>query len=202
MPVEFSIQEKVMKLSPPQQQKLRMLGSQAPHSVTLVGQYPLPNTNVVALVCSAKAPASILLAVHDLAQQWRSGSQAILSGFHSTVEQEAFEILLRGGSGQVVYCPARSMPRRFKAAWQTALTAGHLSIISPFPQTVRRATKETAIFRNRFMAALAGKVLIPYAHPGSSSEQLAQEAKQWGKPVYTLAHSANQHLIDAGIQIW
>jgi hypothetical protein len=194
-------QVNIEELSTVRQQQLHVLGKQAPQAISFVGANRLQESVIVGLICSAKAPASILLAVHDLAQQWRAGSQTIISGFHSTVEQEAFEILLRG-PGQIIYCPPRSIPSRLKPAWQAAMTAGYLSLISPFPDTVRRGTKELAVFRNRFVATLADKVLIPYAHPGSSSEQLAHEVKQWGKSVFTLAHPANQHLIDAGILTW
>ncbi|MBE2202470.1 MAG: DNA-processing protein DprA [Anaerolinea sp.] len=155
----------------------------------------------LALFCSAKAPAGILLAIHDLAQQWRQGSHVIISGFHSPVEQEAFEILLRG-PGQVIYCPARGLPKRFPPAWREALEAGRLTILSPFPDSVRRATKETAIYRNRIVAALADTVLVAYAHPGSSTEQLAQEVLAWGKPIYTINQTTGQRLIDFGVLVW
>lgn len=41
----------------------------------------------VALFCSTKVPASILLQVHDLAQEWRTSQRLVLSGFHAPVEQ-------------------------------------------------------------------------------------------------------------------
>jgi len=195
------IQPNIVELPPLRQQQLHVLGDQAPHAVSLVGKNCLQEPGLVALICSAKAPASILLAVHDLAQQWRTSSQTILSGFHSTVEQEALEILLRG-PGQLVYCPARSLPRRLKPAWQAALSAGYLTLISPFPESVRRATKETAVTRNRFIAALADTILIAYAHPDSSTQQLAYEAKAWSRSVYVLPNSANHHLVCAGFPIW
>ena len=178
------------------------LGSEtSPGQLTVIGPTELRINGSLALLCSAKAPASILLAVHDLAQQWRLGPQTIVSGFQSPVEQEAFEILLRG-PGQVIYCPARSLPRRIKPQWQAALDAGRLTILSPFPDHVRRITKETAIYRNRLVAALADEVLIAYAHPGSSTERLAQEVRQWGKPVSTLPHRSNAHMQLAGIPVW
>jgi hypothetical protein len=74
----------------------------------------------LALLCSAKAQASILLAVPDLAQQWRASGVPIISGFHSPMEQKALTILLRE-LGSAILCPA----------------------------------KETAVYRNRFAAALA-----------------------------------------------
>lgn len=180
---------------------LAHLGHTAPDQLNILGQGHLLFDNSVALLCSAKAPAGILLAVHDLAQQWRQGTQVIISGFHSPVEQEAFEILLRG-PGQVIYCPARSLPKRLKPAWRTALDAGRLTLISPFPNTIRRATKETAIFRNRFIAALADTIFIAYAHPGSSTEQLAKEVLEWGKPVRTLSHESTNSLRAIGVTLF
>lgn len=180
------------------------LGKEAPPRLAVWGcaaLWPITPNGLLALVCSAKAPAGILLAVHDLAQQWRHEPQVIISGFHSPVEQEAFEILLRG-PGQIIHCPARGLPKRLKPAWQPALDAGRLTILSPFPDSVRRATKETAIYRNRFVAAMADAVLVAYAHAGSSTEQLAQEMVGWGKSIYTLDHPTNGNLIALGAHVW
>lgn len=167
------------------------LGNAAPDQINLILD------NSVALLCSAKAPVGILLAMHDLAQQWRYGPQVIISGFHSPVGQEALEILLRG-PGQSIYCLARGLPRRLKPTWRTALDAGRLTLISPFPDTIRRATKETAIFRNRIIVALADTVLLAYTHPGSSTEQLAKEVSGWGKSDYTLAHERKHRFFTGG----
>lgn len=177
------------------------LNRQAPDKVVVWGNrgWPVAAGQLLALICSAKAPASTLLAVHDLAQQWRHGEQVIISGFHSPVEQEAFEILLRG-PGHLIYCPARSLPKRLKSTWRTALDDGRLTILSPFPDSVGRATKETAVYRNRFIAALADAVLIAYAYPGSSTEQLAKEVLGWGKPVYTLPHDSTWPLQSLGVK--
>jgi len=43
-------------------------------------------------------------------------------------------------------------------------------------------------------------VLIAHTQPGSKTEQLAQEVVGWGKPVYTLAHPANEHLLVLGVE--
>lgn len=65
----------------------------------------------------------------------------------------------------------------------------------PFPETLRWATKKTAVFRNRLVAAPADEALIAYAHPGRSTEQLAKEVLAWGKSPYTLDHPANESMI-------
>lgn len=178
----------------------KWLGSDTPPFVNVLGKdvESLLQHPTLALFCSAKAPAGILLAIHDLAQQWRQGSQVIISGFHSPVEQEAFEILLRG-PGQVIYCPARGLPKRFPPAWREALEDGRLTILSPFPDSVRRATKETALYRNRVIAALADTLLVAYAHPGSSTEQLVHMALAWDKPIYTINQTTGHRLIDFGV---
>ena len=65
-------------------------------------------------------------------------------------------------------------------------------------EMVRRMTADTALTRNRFVAALADTVLIAHAQPGSKTEQLAREVLGWGKQVYTLDHPANEHLLALG----
>jgi predicted Rossmann fold nucleotide-binding protein DprA/Smf involved in DNA uptake len=166
-------------------ERLSCLNEKIPGEIRARGSVSLHKQKTVGLICSAKAPASIFLAIHDLAQQWRRSSQVILSGFHSPVEQEAFEILLRE-PGRSIYCPARGLPKRLQPAWRAALEQGRLAMLSPFPDTVDRPTKETAIYRNRLIAALADEVLIAYAHPGSSTEQLVEEVAGWGKAIFGL----------------
>lgn len=168
----------------------------APDVISLhsLGEPALLTQPTLALFCSAQTPAAILLHVHDLAQQWRVNGPTIISGFHSPAEQEALAVLLRGPQ-PVIVCPARSLAgMRLKPEYRAPLAAGRLLLLSPFPETVRRATAETAYRRNRCVAALADQVLIAHAQPGSKTAQLAREAVGWGKAVFTLEHSGNVHL--------
>jgi len=159
-----------------------------------IGNTDLLEATRLALFCSSQAPASIILQVHDLAQRWRVDGPTIISGFHSPAEQEVLAVLLRGPQ-PVIVCPARSLTgMRLKPAYRTALDEGRLLLLSSFPETVRRATTETAYQRNRFVAALADQVLIAHAYPGSKTAQLAQELTEQGRLVFTLNHPANEHL--------
>ena len=182
------------------------LGGQAPAIVVLWGERDIwfkrnDNEPLLALFCSTKAPASILLQVHDLAQQWRTGGATVISGFHSPVEQECLAVLLRG-PGPVIVCPARSLDRmRLKREYREPMAAGRLLLMSPFEEKVRRMTADTALTRNRFVAALADTVLIAHAQPTSKTEQLAQEVVEWGKQVHTLDHPANEHLLALGVKL-
>ena len=155
----------------------------------------------LALLSSQKAPASILLAVHDLAQQWRQSGPVIISGFQSSVENEALSVLLRGPQ-PVVICLARGMLQRIPPIYRTPLDEGRLLLVTSFSESVQRTTRRTAQQRNRLVAALADQVLFAHAQPGSQTEQLAHEVVEWEKPVMMLEHEANQNLLTLGLQQW
>jgi predicted Rossmann fold nucleotide-binding protein DprA/Smf involved in DNA uptake len=177
------------------------LGEQAPAAISLRGNLDLwfrRTTLLLAVFCSSKAPGGVILQLHDLAQQWRMADVTVVSGFHSPAEQEALVVLLRGPQ-PVIVCPARSIVgMRLKPEYKEPLAAGRLLLVSPFEEKVRRITAETAMARNRFVAALADSVLIAHAHPRSKSEGLAREVKEWGKPLYTLDNPANAELLALG----
>jgi predicted Rossmann fold nucleotide-binding protein DprA/Smf involved in DNA uptake len=67
---------------------------------------------------------------------------------------------------------------------------------------VRRITVQTSLARNRFVAALAEGALIAHAHPGSKTMALAKDIVAWGKPVYTLDHPSNEHLLALGARLF
>jgi len=78
------------------------------------------------------------------------------------------------------------------------LEEGRLLFLSPFEARQRRATVELAQYRNRFVAALADKILVAYAGPYGKTEQFCREVLAWGKQVYTFESEANAHLIALG----
>jgi len=69
-----------------------------------------------------------------------------------------------------------------------------LLFLSPFPQTENRMSAERAHIRNEFVAALADKVLIAYAHPGGSIERLCHKLSSEQKPLFALDDKYNSHL--------
>lgn len=172
---------------------LRYLGDAAPETITLQGDLDVllkPNGNILGFFCSAKSTASVLLAVQDLAYQWRKQRQLIISGFHSLAEQEFLEVML-GGDSPVIICPARGIGKmRTKEKWREPLERGNLLIISPFDDTIKRPTRQIAHQRNRFVAALADEIFIAHAEPGSMTARLRDEIQEWGKPILTLENIA------------
>ena len=134
----------------------------------------------------------------DLAHALRDRGAAVIGGFHTPVERACLEILL-AGAGPLIVCPARGMYKTIPAELRKPLADGRLLLLSPFDETERRVTAELAAYRNRFVAALAERVLFVHAAPGGRTEALAREVIGWGKPVHAIAHEANAHLFSLGV---
>jgi predicted Rossmann fold nucleotide-binding protein DprA/Smf involved in DNA uptake len=139
---------------------------------------PLPKT---ALFCSARCPGSVILSTYDQAARWRDAGRCVIGGFHSRVEKECLQILLRGDS-PVILCPARGMLERLPAQWAIAVASGRMLILSAFASTAARITAELAVRRNEFVAALADEVYIAHATVGGHLESLTRRLRAWGIP--------------------
>lgn len=174
------------------------LGTQAPAFVSALGNLEILKQKSLALFCSVKCPGKLILETYDLAQRLRHAGVTVISGFHSPMEKECLVHLLRG-TQPVVVCPARSIEgMRIASEHREPLEKGRLLFLSPFAGTRRRSTSETAVYRNRFVAALAERVFVAYAEPGGKTEAFCQEVVGWGKPLYTLAGEANANLLALG----
>ncbi len=177
------------------------LGHHAPARIFALGNLDILQTKPLALFCSRKCPGNLILQTYDLAQKWRDQAVTVIGGFHSPMERECLNILLRSPH-PVIICPAHRLPRRIEPEFKRPLAEGRLLLLSAFPDTVKRATVETAHQRNRIVAALADRVFIPYAEPDSQTEFFAREITGWGKPVYTIASEANRSLMAIGAKAW
>ena len=151
------------------------------------------------LVSSGRVPAGVLLRIHDWAHDWRQHGPIVISGFHSTTEREALDVLL-GGQWPAVLVLARGMVKRLRPELGKAVDDGRLLVVSPFAETVTQAKVETAAQRNRVVCALADTVLVAYADGGSKTLSLVEEVLGWGKPVVTVEHEANGHLMAMGVE--
>jgi predicted Rossmann fold nucleotide-binding protein DprA/Smf involved in DNA uptake len=173
------------------------LGHHAPAQVSAVGNLDILQTKPVALFCSVKCPGNLILQTYDLAQKWRDQGVTVISGFHSPMERECLNILLRSPHA-VIICPARNLPRRIEPEFKRPLDEGRLLLLSAFPDSIKRPTIETAHQRNRVVAALAERIFVAYAQPDSKTEFFCREVIAWGKPLCTLDSTVNAGLIALG----
>lgn len=166
--------------------------------LTLVGDPKLLDRPLLGLLCSVRCPGRIILGAYDLARSLRDDAVPTVGGFHSPMEQECLDLMLRG-SQPVVICPARSIQgMRIPAAWRGGIEAGRVLVVSPFDNPARRVTKALAWERNRFTAALAVEVMVLYADPGGRVEQLCRELATGGAAVWTPDLPENAGAVQAG----
>lgn len=164
----------------------------------VLGNHRIAGKEKLALFCSQRCTGSLIIRTHDLAHTLREAGITVTGGFHSPVEKECLNVLLRGPE-PIIICPARSLEgMRVPAAWRALIQQGRLLLLSPFEMKHRRATADLAQKRNEFVAAIADVVFIAYAAPGSKTEDFCRQILSWGKRVLTFDESPNAHLIAMG----
>jgi predicted Rossmann fold nucleotide-binding protein DprA/Smf involved in DNA uptake len=176
----------------------RYMGEAAPAELHVLGNQTFLQNRLLAFFCSQRCPGSVLAKMYDLAQILSQQSITVVGGFQSPVEQEFLFRLLRSALS-VIVCPARNLETlRLLPEFEEPLQQGRLLLVSPFPAAVQRLSRPLAIERNRFVAALADRMLVAHASPGGALESLCSDISGSGKKRYTLQDEANQGLIDMG----
>ena len=133
----------------------------------------LPKT---AFLCSRNIPASAVLKCYDWAIEQREKGNCIISGFHSKIEKDVFHYLL-AGTQPVIMVLARGMKEKIKSELKAAIDVGRLLLITPFENSVKRITAETAEQRNRFMIELADELVIGFASKGGMLDSMIADVK-------------------------
>ncbi|MGI0015993.1 MAG: DNA-processing protein DprA [Nitrososphaera sp.] len=165
-----------------------------------IGNLGILERRLLGFFCSTRCPGDVILRTYDLARALREAGVAVIGGFHSPMEKECLDLLLRGNQ-PVVICPARSIEYlRLPTAWQKPLAEDRLLVLSPFEAKHRRLTAELAESRNRFVAAIADQIFVAHASSGSKTEQFCSEFLNKGKRVLTLQLDQNRHLLEAGVE--
>ena len=141
----------------------------------------------------------MILRTYDLALALREAEVPMISGFHTPMEKECLEVLLRGQQ-PVVICPARSIASlRMPMSWRKACVEGRLLILSPFAAQQRRPTTALAEDRNYFVATLAAHIFVAYAGPGSRTAQFCAELVAQHRQISTLDLPDNAYLMQRGV---
>lgn len=172
--------------------------SPLPAPIWSIGDLQILQRRLLGFFCSAKCPGEVILRTYDMARALREAGVPVIGGFHSPMEKECLDLLLRGKQ-PIVICPARAVQRmRIPTAWRRPIEDARLLVISPFEEKYRRATAELGEQRNRFVAALAPVAFIAHAGHGSKTERLCSEILDSGKSVRVLDVPDNQPLIASG----
>lgn len=110
----------------------------------------------------------------------RDKGLTVISGFHSPIERECLQILLRGKQ-PIIICPARAIDEmRVPKEMRQAFDSERVLFLSPFREQPERVTKESARRRNEVVAALADAAYIAHTEPGCGTARIALMLDAWG----------------------
>lgn len=141
--------------------------------VESLGNLALLDIEKHAFFCSRRIAAGAVLRCYDWAVAQREAGKCVLSGFHSTIEQEVLYYLLKGKQ-PIIVALARGLKQKIEKPLQKALEEERLLIITPFAKSVMRTSTQNAQKRNELMLSLADTITVGYASQGGSLETLLQ----------------------------
>lgn len=163
-----------------------------------IGDPALIKMDLLAIFCSGKCPGKVVRMSRDFAEDLRARQVPVIGGFQTPVEKMFLEVLLKGIQ-PVVLCPAREIRNMsIPPEWSGPVEEGRLLIVSPFGPRHRRATKETARIRNKFVAAAADGLFFLHAAAGSRTLAFACELLEEGREIKTFDLKENMDLIAEG----
>lgn len=156
------------------------LGPRAESLLFGVGSAALLTEPLVGFIASRECPGHILIETLGRVPQWVRAGRVVVSGFHSPLEQQVLDSLLRR-DGRAVKVLARGLGSsgyRPTPEEREPMAAGRLLVLTAFPAGVTRTTRETSLARNRLVLALATEHCIPYLAADSPLRAWASSSVQ------------------------
>ena len=142
-------------------------------SIFTLGDVDIAEHHKTAFLCSRNYPARAVLPVYDWAKATRENGECVMSGFHSRLERDVLDILLKGNQ-PIILAAARGLPKRYPAAVKKAIDDGRLLVTSPFRASVSYITADTSRRRNAFMLSVANRIVIGHLNQtGALAEALS-----------------------------
>jgi len=136
------------------------------------GPIALLENPATAFLCSTRCPGDKVLEAYEWARRQCDTGGTVISGFHTPVEKDVLAILARRGAN-IIWVPARDLPKHIPMDLQPAFDEGRLALFSPFsPGQHSRPTRASCAARNRFVVGQAHSRYIPHIAAGSSLRDL------------------------------
>lgn len=122
----------------------------------------------------------------DWALQQASGKRAVVSGFHSPLEQSVLKVLMAAGSPAVVVLARPVQGAKLPLEWSAALDKGQLAVVSGKAVPQGRLTQQLANLRNTLAAELAQSIVVAHASPEGALAKQVEVWRQGGRSVAVL----------------
>lgn len=113
------------------------------------------------------ANLSVLPTLDWAAEVAKHDDVAIVSGFHSKMEREVLDFLLRGKCG-IVCVLARSIYKKIPDKFCEVYNSGRVLFISPFETSATRASRQLCQQRNEYVASISDELVFSSLTPNSS----------------------------------
>ncbi len=146
-----------------------------PPVLTGCGARELLGEALTGFFASRQCPGIAIRAAMDWALQQASTKRAVVSGFHSPLEQSVFKVLMSAGCPAVVVLARPVQGATLPSEWAEPLAKGHLAVVSTIV-IAGRLTQQLANERNALAACLAQRIVIAHASPDGS---LAAQVSHW-----------------------
>jgi hypothetical protein len=140
----------------------------------------IPST---AFLCSRQIPASAVLKCYDWAISMRESGKCVISGFHSPLEKDVFDILMKGNQ-PIIIALARGMRQKLEPQWVQPMNENRLLIVTPFEETHKTTNRYSAKIRNQLMIDLATDITVGFLNPMGSLTSLISSCQ---KPISYLS---------------
>lgn len=122
------------------------------------------------------ATLSVLPTLDWATEVAKRGDVAIVSGFHSKLEREVLNILLRGRCG-IICVLARSMYKVIPERYHDAYDQGRVLFISNINSRATMPSRYVCQRRNEYIASISDELVFSSLTPDSSLYPLSKSAK-------------------------
>jgi len=165
-----------------------------------LGNLEILKNHLLGFFCSVKCPGELILRSYDLARSLRDTETSVIGGFHSPIEKDCLDLLIKGAQ-PIILCPARSIENMLvRKIFRQPLDEGRLLFLSPFEKKIKRHTAKTSQLRNQFVALMANAIFVAHAEADGKIEEMSDETLYLNKPLYTFESEYNKNLIERGAQ--
>lgn len=123
------------------------------------------------------ASLSVLSTLDWAAEVAKYDDVAIVSGFHSKMEREVLDFLLRGKCG-IICVLARSIFKKIPEKYREAYNAGRVLFIAPFKTSATMTSRHLCQQRNKYVASISDELVFSALTSESSLYPLSQSKTQ------------------------
>ena len=139
--------------------------------MNFTGNKNILNFEKTAFLCSRKIPAEVVLKSYDWAKEQKEKGICVVCGNHSQIEKDVFDILLKG-TQPLILVLARSMKKHWEPKIKKAIEQERLLVISPFNESTKHITRETARIRNKYIIDISDHIVVAFKTPGGQLDEL------------------------------